>query len=55
VHTAIKKPVLAFNRNSGFIETLERGELAAFMHSSVKLTGFQIDNKSDLSEQWREW
>lgn len=55
IYSAIKKTVLAFNRNSGFIETLEREDLVDFIHASVRLTGFVIDDNIDLTEQWREW
>lgn len=55
VYSAIKKTVLAFNKESRFIETLEREELVDFIHASVRLTGFVIDENIDLTEQWREW
>jgi hypothetical protein len=55
VYAAIKKVVLAFNKNSSFIETLEREELVGFIHASVRLTGFVLDDNIDLTEQWREW
>lgn len=55
IYSAIKKTVLTFNKDSGFIETLEREELVDFIHASVRLTGFVIDDNIDLTEQWREW
>ena len=55
IYSAIKKTVLAFNKDSRFIETLEREELVDFIHASVRLTGFVIDDNIDLTEQWREW
>lgn len=55
IYSAIKKTVLVFNKNSRFIETLEREELVDFIHASVRLTGFLIDDNIDLTEQWRKW
>ena len=55
IYSAIKKIVFALNKDSHFIETLEREELVDFIHSSVRLTGFLIDDNVDLTEQWREW
>ena len=55
IYSAIKKVVVSFNRNGDYIETLEREELVDFILESVKLTGFKIEDNSDLTEQWREW
>jgi hypothetical protein len=55
IYSAIKKVVFSFNRNGDYIETLEREELVDFILESVILTGFKIDDNSDLTQQWREW
>ncbi len=55
IYSAIKKVVVSFNRNGDYIETLEREELVNFIQDSVKLTGFAIEDNSDLTQQWREW
>lgn len=55
IYSSIKKITLTFNINNNFIETLEREELVNFIHETVKLTGFEIEDKSDLTEEWREW
>ncbi len=55
IYSAIKKVVFSFNKNGDYIETLEREELVDFILKSVKLTGFKIEDNSDLTQQWREW
>jgi hypothetical protein len=59
VHSAVKKIVLRINKlndkHEGFIDTMEREELADYIHKAVKLTGFRIEKGVDLTEEWREW
>ena len=59
VYSSVRKVVLSINKlndkHHSFIETLEREELVEYIHQSVRLTGFKIDNGLDLTEEWREW
>ncbi len=59
VYAAVKKLTIAINgvnnKHDGFIETLEREELGAYIHEAVRMTGFQLEDEVDLTEEWREW
>ena len=59
VHSAIKKFVVAVNKlneaHESFIDTQEREELVEFLEEAIGLTGFQIPESVDMTEEWREW
>lgn len=58
IYTAVKKLVRTLNKLNekyGFIDTLEREELAEYIHQAVRLTGFVLEEGADLTEEWREW
>lgn len=59
IYSETKMVVKAFNKLNhkypGFIETLEREELVEFLHTAIRMTGFQIEPDIDLTEEWREW
>lgn len=59
VHSALKKFVLSVNKlnetHESFIDTLEREELVGFLEQAIRLTGFEIPESVDMTEEWREW
>jgi len=59
IYNSVKKVTRSINKinnkYNGFIETLEREELCEFINKIVRVTGLQIDEKIDLTEEWREW
>ena len=60
IYSAVKKLIKALNRlNAGaeasFIETLEREEICDFVEKSVRMSGFQLEEGEDITEEWREW
>lgn len=59
VYSKIKNVVSGFNKlnkkNNGFVETMEREELADFIERASKLTGFVIDEGVDITEETRQW
>jgi hypothetical protein len=59
IYSSLEKAVKGFNRlqekHNGFIETLEREQIIEFLEEAVRLTGFQIEEGLDLTEDIREW
>ncbi|MEJ7587833.1 MAG: hypothetical protein WKI04_09770 [Ferruginibacter sp.] len=59
IYSALKKATIAFNnlqnRHNGIIETLEREQIIIFFEKGIKLTGFQIAEGLDLTQDIREW
>jgi hypothetical protein len=59
IYNAVIKATKAFNKvarqHAGFIETLEREEIVAFLHEAVRLTGFEGGDDADLTEEHRSW
>jgi len=57
IHNSVKRVVRSLNqinaRHAGFIETLEREELCAFIDGVVRATGLEV--VGDLTEEWRDW
>ncbi|RKP55569.1 hypothetical protein D7Z26_10325 [Cohnella endophytica] len=56
---AVEGIVIAINElndeNDYFIETMEREELAEFIDKAARLTGLEIEDGQDITEEWREW
>ncbi|MDQ0721943.1 hypothetical protein QF049_003204 [Paenibacillus sp. W4I10] len=56
---AVEEVVVRFNEmneaNGYFIETMEREELADFIDKAARLTGLDIEEDEDITEEWREW
>jgi hypothetical protein len=59
VYTSVKKVVMDLNKVNdkyeSLIETLERDELADYLNKLVRLSGLDIDQTIDLTEDWRQW
>lgn len=59
IYSAYRKVILAMNKvndkHKGFIDTLEREELLDYFGKALSMTGFMVEDKMDLSEEWREW
>lgn len=59
VFSKVKKVVVGFNKlnkkHNGFIETMEREELAVYIEQATQLTGFVINEGVDITEDTREW
>nr|WP_321228142.1 hypothetical protein [uncultured Psychroserpens sp.] len=59
IYNSIKKVVKNISKindeNNFMIETIEREELCDFINNIVRQTGLNIDEKVDLTEEWREW
>jgi hypothetical protein len=59
IFSELNKATKAFNKlqkkHNGFIETLEREQIIAFFEKAIKLTGFQIEEGLDLTQDIREW
>ena len=56
---SVEEVVVAFNEmnenHDYFIETMEREELADFIHQAARLAGLDIHEEEDITEEWREW
>jgi hypothetical protein len=59
VYTSVKNVVMDLNKvddkYESLIETLEREELADYINKLVRLSGLDIDQTIDLTEDWRQW
>jgi len=59
VYNAVQKATRSFNKLNekyeGLIETLEREEIVEFLETAIKLTGFEIKEGVDITEENREW
>lgn len=59
VYTVVKKATKSFNKlqkkHDGFIETLERDQIIEFFEKAVRLTGFELKEGIDLTQEFREW
>ena len=59
VQSSVKKVTKKFNklslRESHLINTPEREKLINFIMMAVKLTGFEVENEIDLTQDWRNW
>ena len=59
VYNAVQKATRSFNKlnekHEGVIETLEREEIVEFFERTVKLTGFEIAEGLDITEENRKW
>ncbi|MCL4206541.1 MAG: hypothetical protein KJ000_29000 [Pirellulaceae bacterium] len=59
IYSALKKAVVEFNKLSkkhrGFIGTMEREEIVAFLQDTVRLSGFVIEDGVDLTQDNRIW
>ena len=55
----VEAVVIAFNElndeNDYFIETMEREELAEFIDKAARAAGLEVEDESDITEEWREW
>lgn len=56
---AVEEIVIAFNdlndENDYFIDTMEREELVEFIEKAAMITGLNIEDGEDITEEWREW
>lgn len=59
VYNAVKKVVLAFNKlhdkHGHFILTEEREEIIDYLIKALNITGFKLEEKIDITENWRNW
>ncbi|GMT49352.1 MAG: hypothetical protein IEMM0008_0891 [bacterium] len=40
---------------NNYIETLEREELCEFIDMAITVTGYELAEGEDITEDWREW
>lgn len=59
IYTAVTKATKAINKvarqHPRLIETMEREEIIDFFNATVRLTGFELDESFDLTEEHRSW
>jgi hypothetical protein len=59
IYSGLTTATMAFNKlqkkHNGFIETFEREQIIDFFEKAIKMTGFQIEEGLDMTQDIREW